>query len=175
VLSSIDASTLSREDGMKRRHGSAAVGNSVIFAATFVIVLGALVFYSVALSGTGGPTTSTAESTAQGIIAGFVTVGPSQPVCVQGQTCTVDIAGYSLVFISQCGASSSTSCQGQDFTAQIGPNGHYSIMLAPGNYVMTGLAPSCNWLGCSLSFPKAVAVEGGQQIIVNVEIDTGIR
>jgi len=68
-----------------------------------------------------------------------------------------------------------TSCQKQNFTATIAPSGHYSILLAPGNYTITGLSPSCNWGGCSSSFPKPVVVEGGQQLIVNVDVDTGIR
>ena len=110
----------------------------------------------------------------QGIIAGIVTVGPSQPVCSPNQSCTEDLTGYSLVFSSQCGKSS-TSCQKQNYTASIAPSGHYSILLAPGSYTITGLSPSCNWVGCSFSFPKAVVVEGGQQLIVNINVDTGIR
>lgn len=110
----------------------------------------------------------------QGIIAGTVTVGPSQPVCSPNQACTEDLTGYSLVFSSRCGTSSA-SCQEREFTASIAPSGHYSILLTPGNYTITGLSPSCSWAGCSSSFPKAVTVEGGQQLIVNVSVDTGIR
>ncbi len=143
--------------------------------------MGASLIYFVAIGGSAHPTSSvssttssTSQSTISGIIAGIVTVGPSQPVCGANQSCTEDLTGYSLVFSPQCGASSA-SCQKQNFTAAIAPGGHYSILLAPGNYTITGLLPSCAWMGCSSSFPKAVVVVAGEQLIVNVDIDTGIR
>jgi len=77
----------------------------------------------------------------QGIIAGTVTVGQSQPACSQNQSCTEDLAGYSLVFEPQCGTNGlASSCQKQNFTASIAPSRHYSILLAPGNYTITGLS-----------------------------------
>jgi len=161
-------------------HRRAAISNSTAIAAViFAVLVGASLFYFATLSGAGHSTTSSSSpsssaSTIQGIIAGTVTVGPSQPACSPNQPCTEDLTGYSLVFSPQCGTSS-TSCQEQNFTAPIAPSGHYSILLAPGNYTITGLSPSCSWVGCSSSFPKAVVVEGGQQLIVNINVDTGIR
>ncbi len=155
-----------------------AVGASTAIAAVVVVVLGiASVFYLIASTNPGSSTTSTSssstsQSTIQGVIAGVVTVGPSQPMCSQNQACTVDLTGYSLIFSSQCGAA---ACDKQNFTAQIAPSGHYSILLAPGNYSIVGLSPSCKWVGCASTFPKAVTVEGGQQLVVNVDVDTGIR
>jgi hypothetical protein len=151
-----------------------------------VIVLGATLFYSIMLASTNHSTTSssssssTQQSTIQGIVAGYVTVGPSQPTCSANQSsCTEDLSGYSLEFTSQCGttsgASSSASCRELTYGAQIAPSGHYSILLSPGNYTITGLSPSCSWVGCSSAFPESVAVESGQQLVVNVNIDTGIR
>lgn len=158
----------------------AAVSSSTAIAGAIVaVILGASLFYFATLTGAGHSTASSSSSssstaTIQGIIAGTVNVGPSQPVCGPNQSCTEDLTGYSLVFGHVCGTSSA-SCQEQNFTAPIGPNGHYSILLAPGNYTIEGLSPSCNWVGCSSSFPKAVTVEGGQQLIVNISVDTGIR
>lgn len=113
-------------------------------------------------------TTTSAEI--QGIVTGYVTVGPSQPACQAGQSCDENMSGYSLVF-SQCVGSS--GCL--DMTAAIAPSGHYSILLSTGNYTVTGLTPSCEWPGCASAFPKTVAVQGGMQIVVDFEIDTGIR
>jgi hypothetical protein len=162
------------------KHHRAAIGNSMSIVAVIVaVLLGASLFYFATLasaehstSSTSSPSSST--STMQGIIAGSVTVGPSQPACSPNQSCTEDLTGYSIVFSNQCGTSSA-SCQRQIFTAPIAPSGHYSVLLAPGSYTITGLSPSCSWAGCSSSFPKAVVVEGGQQLIVNISVDTGIR
>jgi len=160
----------------------AAISNSVTIAAVVVVVLGASLFYFATLAGAGhqttsisSPSSSTSQSAIQGIIAGTVTAGPSQPACSPNQSCTEDLAGYSLVFKPQCGASPTPSCENQNFTASVAPSGHYSILLAPGNYTITGLSPSCIWVGCSSSFPKAVTVQAGQQLVVNIDVDTGIR
>ncbi len=146
-----------------------------------VVVLAAVSLYLAAFAGGSSSTSTsstTSQSTIQGIIAGTVTVGPSQATCSANQACTEDLTGYSLVFTSQCGTAgmaSSTTCERQNFTAAIAPSGHYSILLAPGDYSITGMSPSCSWVGCSTTFPKAVTVLAGQQIIVNVDVDTGIR
>jgi len=128
------------------------------------------------VGGTNVSQTSTATTTSsgiQGIVAGYVTVGPAQPVCSENQTCNVDLSGYSLVFTPQCSSTSFSNCQTSK--AELGPSGHYSIPLPAGNYSVTGLYPSCNWVGCSSAFPKTVTVEGGIQLVLNVNIDTGIR
>jgi hypothetical protein len=121
---------------------------------------------------TGTSSTSSAYSGMQGVVAGYVTVGPSQPVCSANQTCNVNMSGYSLVFTPQCSGASS-SCQAR--SAELSPSGHYSILLPAGNYSVTGLYPSCTWVSCSSAFPKTVAVEGGMQLVFNISIDTGIR
>ena len=82
------------------------------------------------------------------------------------------MSGYSLVFTPQC-VEYSQNCQAMK--AELSPAGHYSILLSPGNYSASGLYPSCPWVGCSSAFPKTVTVEGGMQIVFNVNIDTGIR
>ncbi|MCL4518029.1 MAG: hypothetical protein M1587_02400 [Thaumarchaeota archaeon] len=118
-----------------------------------------------------GTTTSQTTTSIKGVVTGYVTVGPSQPICSANQSCNVDLTGYSLEFTSTC--LGTAPCQTS--LAPISPSGHYSILLDPGKYSVTGLAPSCNWLGCSSAFPKTVVVEGGMQLVFNVDIDTGIR
>ena len=122
-------------------------------------------------------TNSSSETTSQtmnGVVTGFVTVGPSQPVCSANQSCNVDLTGYSLIFLTQCPGGSS-SCQVQTIMATLSPSGHYSVFVPAGNYTVTGLVPSCQWVGCSSAFPKSIVVEGGMQLVLNVNIDTGIR
>ena len=121
-----------------------------------------------------GPVSSSTATTAsviQGIVTGFVTVGPSQPSCPSGQSCDVNMSGYDIVFALQCPGSSNCG----SYTAVLSPAGHYSILLSPGNYTVTGLTPSCSWTGCSTAFPRQVQVTGGNQIVLNFEVDTGIR
>lgn len=118
-------------------------------------------------------TTQTTTSTMKGVVTGYVTVGPSKPVCTANESCNVDLTGYSLEFTSTC--SGAASCQIQTSLAPISPSGHYSILLDPGKYLVTGLVPSCIWLGCSSAFTQTVVVEGGMQLVFNVNIDTGIR
>ncbi len=78
------------------------------------------------------------------------------------------MTGYSVIFTPQC-----AGCQSQ--TAALNPAGHYSILLPPGSYAVTGLDPSCPWVGCSTAFPQPVTVVGGMQVELDVQIDTGIR
>jgi hypothetical protein len=82
------------------------------------------------------------------------------------------MTGYSLLFTPNCHGSTA-GCQPDK--AVLSPAGHYSILLPAGNYTVTGLDPSCSWVGCSTAFPKTVVVEGGMQVVFNINIDTGIR
>ncbi len=120
-------------------------------------------------------TTSTTSQNLDGVVTGYVTVSPSQPVCLQNQSCTVDLTGYSLQFATVCAGISGNTCATRNYSTPISPSGHYSALLPAGNYSVTGLAPSCKWLGCTTTFPKTVAVRGGMQIVENFDIDTGIR
>ena len=70
--------------------------------------------------------TTTSSSGVQGVVTGYVTVGPSQPTCPANQSCNENMSGYSLVFTPQCSGSSS-NCQAR--TAELSPGGHYSILL----------------------------------------------
>ena len=105
-------------------------------------------------------TSSTFTGTIQGVVTGYVTV------CTSNQTCNENMTGYSVVFTPQC--SGSSNCQSSQ--AALSPAGHYEILLPPGNYSVTGLLPSCKWTGCSTAFPSPVNVQGGNQLVLNIEI-----
>ena len=148
--------------------------NSWLFAGTVGLVAAALLAGTYAYPGSGSTTssTTTTDSALLGVVTGYVTVGPSRPVCLPGQSCNVNVSGYSIVFTPRCGAPG-TGCPAS--TTPLSPSGHYSILLPAGNYSVTGLSPSCQWVGCSVAFPMEVEVQGGMQILVNFNIDTGIR
>ena len=150
-----------------------------IFLIVAFVLVGAGLAAAMIFGGLGSPgVTSTTSQTISGVVTGYVTVGPSQPVCRQNQSCTVDITGYSVNFVLLCtvpGESSSNSCQTRNYSAAIAPSGHYSALLPAGNYSISGLSPSCKWMGCASTFPKSIEVEGGMQVVVDLNIDTGIR
>ena len=140
----------------------------------FVVVVVILICFGVFVAYVSSPTTQTSSSSSsnsiEGIVTGLVTVGPSQPSCSGNQSCNVNLSGYSLQFTLICQAA---SCQ--SYLATIAPSGHYSILLAPGQYSITGLVPTCIWDGCLTTFPLTVKVVEGLQIVVNINIDTGIK
>lgn len=138
----------------------------VVIIAVVCILLGA--YLSVPLSGP--ESSSTATSVVKGVVTGYVTAGPSQPTCSTGQSCIENMSGYSLVFTPQCEGLACVVSM-----APLSPSGHYSALLVPGTYTITGLYPSCPWLGCSQAFPKMVTVQGGLQTVLDIQIDTGIR
>jgi hypothetical protein len=151
----------------KRRGISASV---TVFLALVIAIAGGL-YIGTVLIGAGPVQSSTTGSGIDGVVTGYVTVGPSQPVCSTNQSCNENLTGYSLVFKELC--TGSMSCQTR--MAQISPNGHYSILLPAGVYEVTGLSPSCAWVGCSSAFPVTMTVEGGMQLVRDFNIDTGIR
>lgn len=157
-------------EGMKR-------GNAipVVFTLAILLVVAGLFIGGYLSSPSGGGSTGASSSTStgtviQGVVTGYVTVGPSQPVCRANQSCNVDMTGYSLVFQMCSGIS---NCQ--TTKAVLSPSGHYAVLLNPGTHSVTGLDPSCPWVGCSAAFPKSVTVQGGLQLVFNIDIDTGIR
>jgi len=133
---------------------------AAFFVGTYLDVAGSQSFSS-----------STSNSQIQGIVTGSVTVSPSQPNCPANETCSVDMTGYSLVFTPQCAGT--TGCS--PVLAPLAPGGHYAVLLTPGDYAVAGLSPSCEWVGCASVFPRTVTVEGGMQLVFNIDIDTGIR
>jgi len=161
------------------RHGPCAregmsKGNAVMIIIPLAITLTIMALFVCTYIGVAGSqpsSSSTTNSGIQGIVTGYVTVSPSQPNCPANQTCDVDMTGYSLVFTPQCVGQSGCT----PVLAPLSPGGHYAALLSPGNYAVTGLSPSCQWVGCASAFPQTVSVVGGMQLVFNVEIDTGIR
>ena len=154
---------------------NAGASRAAVFVSMVVLVVLLGAFLALSFDGVIPSTHSsstTSSSAIQGVVTGYVTVGPSQPVCSANQSCNVNMSGYSLEFTLQCNPAV-YNCPAS--MATLSPSGHYSILLSPGNYTVTGLYPSCHWLGCSSAFPKTVTVEGGSQVVLNVDIDTGIR
>ena len=149
---------------------SATAGFVAVVAAVFVV--GMYLNFSM---GGGTPsttsTTTTSGSGLQGVVTGYVTVGPSQPVCPVDTSCNENMTGYSVVFTPECTGASNCDAK----VAELSPSGHYSILLPAGNYTVTGLRPSCDWMGCASAFPRTVVVDGGMQLVFNIDIDTGIR
>jgi hypothetical protein len=157
------------------------VGISIILAFIILLGFGAAMIFSGQSSTRQTTTSSSSTSSTQnmdGVVTGYVTVGPSKTVCLQNESCTVDMSGYSLEFVPQCQGESttspSTSCQTRNYSAVLSPSGHYAALLPAGNYSITGLTPSCSWPGCATTFPKTVVVEGGNQLVFNLNINTGI-
>ncbi len=147
---------------------AAAVFAVVVFAVAGVAAASYLVPPSGGGSAQQGSSTTTPPL--QGVVTGYVTASPSQPVCTAGQSCDVNMTGYSLVFTLQCAGSS--GCESS--AASLSQSGHYSALLPAGTYTVT-LGPSCPWLGCSAVFPTDVTVVGGNQLVQDFQIDTGIR
>jgi hypothetical protein len=150
----------------------------ILPAAVCLLVVALFIGTYLSASGSGLSTEMTSSSSTasgseiQGVVVGYVTVGPSKPNCPASQSCDENISGYSLLFVPEC-TGSSTACK--TLMAEIAPSGHYSILLNPGNYTIPGLYPSCKWMGCAAAFPRTITVVGGMQIVYNFDIDTGIR
>jgi len=159
---------------MKKRAGTGASSTAAVLVSIIAVVLLSGAYVTFTLNGTATQTSSTTTESSgiQGVVTGYVTVGPSQPVCPANQNCNVNMSGYSLVFAPQCSGSVS-DCQTR--VAQLTQWGHYAILLPAGVYTATGLYPSCGWMGCASAFPRTITVEGGMQLVFNVDIDTGIR
>jgi hypothetical protein len=145
---------------------------AVIFPLAICLIIIALFVGSyVSVAGSQSSSSSTSNPQVQGVVTGYVTVSPSQPNCPTNESCDVDMTGYSLLFTPQCAGSSACN----SVSAPLAPSGHYSVLLSPGDYTVTGLSPSCQWSGCASAFPRTVMVEGGTQLVFNIDIDTGIR
>jgi hypothetical protein len=177
--------SISRVKGASSRSrlkGSCTATRGVAYTWALIAVVAAAVMVGVYILGqavAGGSASSTLTtstsgtgSVLQGVVTGYVTVGPAQPVCSATESCDVNLTGYSLVFTPVCSTSTSTC---NPSSAPISPSGHYEVLLPAGNYTVTGLSPNCPWAGCSSAFPQSIAVQGGMQLVLNVSIDTGIR
>lgn len=119
------------------------------------------------------PTNDFCDMASDGIVRGIVSVGPAQPVCTPSGCGTINMSGYSLVFVYDC--ASTSPCPMIAFAAPLQSNGSYSLELPAGHYDAETLSPSCSWLGCPRSFPVSFATVASEITNLNITIDTGIR
>ena len=162
---------------MWRQHRAGFSQTAGVFIVLVVLIVAGGAYLTLGQNGPASTTQTSPSSTMtnseiNGVATGYVTVGPSKPVCSANQSCNVDMTGYSLVFRPVC---TGTSHACLPIEAALSPSGHYSIFVPPGVYTATGLSPSCGWMGCSTAFPKNVTVVGGMQVVFDINIDTGIR
>lgn len=146
-------------------------GRALSFVIVAAAIVTAMVGTTLAFPLAGPESSSTNSSAMDGVVTGYVTAGPSQPTCTPDQPCIENMSGYSLVFTPQCTAP--VACLVSK--APLSAGGHYSALLPAGVYAVSGLYPSCPWMGCSTTFPKTITVVGGAQMVLDFQIDTGIR
>lgn len=104
----------------------------------------------------------------KGILSGHVTIGPLCPVEPCNVTQEQIEAAYALrkILIYDAGGQSVLE------EVSIGKNGNYSIELNPGTYVVdiphTGV-------GGNKDLPSEIKIDIGKTVVLNIDIDTGIR
>lgn len=113
------------------------------------------------------PTAAPAQAT--GKLTGHVTIGPLRPVERIGEptptTSPEVFAARSINIFASDGTTLVTN-------VKINPDGTYAVVLPPGNYVVniarTGIDRARN-------LPKAITIEPGKIVELDIDIDTGIR
>ncbi len=110
---------------------------------------------------------------ANGTLKGTVTIGPITPVERPGDNTPVSPEVFSARKIIVYKVDGITIIKTLDIQ-QIGQTatGTYEISLSPGVYVV-GIKP--NGIDRSGEVPKTITVESGKTIILDINIDTGIR
>jgi hypothetical protein len=104
-----------------------------------------------------------------GKLAGRVTIGPIRPGPVRiGETPVIPPEAFAARTIQIMGA------DGKSIVAdvKIRPDGTYSVDLAAGNYVIS-LAQM--GIDRARNLPKVVTIENGKTLLLDIDIDTGIR
>jgi hypothetical protein len=105
---------------------------------------------------------SGAHAAVQSGIRGTVIKSPTKPVCDEGVPCTAPASGVTLVFVRD-GV--------RVATATTSKAGTYRVVLRPGTYVVRTLRK----LPFGSPQPRTVRVLPMRFVVVNFEIDTGIR
>jgi len=108
-----------------------------------------------------------------GTLQGTVSIGPIQPVERPGESPPVSPKVLEARKVIIYNKSKTRVVEALGLT-QIGQSakGSYSIQLKPGEYVV-----DINHIGIdnSSAVPKRIEIESGQTVIVDIDIDTGIR
>ena len=107
-------------------------------------------------------------SSAKGVVEGKVTVGPICPVERPGVPCKVPPEAYTSREVIVYKEDGKTEIERKHFDTK----GHYRFELAPGNYVIN--IPASR-VGGSKDLPKDITISAGKIILLNFDIDTGIR
>jgi hypothetical protein len=107
------------------------------------------------------------------LLQGGVTIGPITPVEIPGQNPPVPPETFSSRKVMVYDASG-TNLVKEVTINQIGQtaNGYYGVQLAPGTYTVDIIHTG---IGGSKDVPKKITLSTGQTVIVDINIDTGIR
>jgi hypothetical protein len=108
-----------------------------------------------------------------GLIQGAVTIGPITPVEQPGQCLPVSpevFASRKVMIYDESGQKllQQVDINQIDQTA----NGYYAILIAPGTYTVD---INHNGIDSAANLPQKVTVSAGETVIVDINIDTGIR
>lgn len=100
-----------------------------------------------------------------GILVGTVTKGPLRPVEAPGQPSEAPAAGVKILIKSPDGREVKSTVTDE--------HGRYSLSLPPGTYRIE--MPSLPKLQFTKDLPVTVTIKEGEEIRINIRIDTGIR
>jgi len=103
-----------------------------------------------------------------GVLEGRVTIGPISPVEREGEKREVPPEVYEARKVMVYDRSGKRLVKQVD----LGEDGHYSVNLKPGTYVV-----DINRIGVDRSgdVPAEIRVAAGETVVVDIDIDTGIR
>ncbi len=110
----------------------------------------------------------TLRHTEYGTLQGKVTIGPFCPVERQDEPCRVPPEAYASRKLTATGPNG----QEKLMLIDIGPDGAYSVWVAPGVYIID---LQRSGMDSSAELPKTVKIEAGKAATLDISIDTGIR
>jgi hypothetical protein len=150
---------------VRRRFGRIKSGPELGAIALLAAAAGLLTLLVVACGpGTTGSPTPTPAPTLSSGVEGIVLLGPTCPVQVAGASpCLTPYAALLVIVDSNGNKVASISS---------GPDGHFRVPLAPGDYV---IQPASGQGGIPSGTPVAFSVVADTYVDVEVDYDSGIR
>lgn len=116
----------------------------------------------------GGKCIKDDQAKLKGFLSGVVSIGPNCPVEREGVVCTPSPEAYTArEFIVLDGNKKEVIRFHAD------TNGKYFISLLPGTYIVESANIGMGYMGKDL--PATVMIKAGQDTVLNIDIDTGIR
>jgi hypothetical protein len=108
------------------------------------------------------------ETKAPGILEGYVTIGPIWPVERLGEQKPIPPEVYEARKVMVYNKSGKRLFE----EVSLSSDGYYGVELRPGTYTI-----DINRIGIDSSsdVPKQIVIESGQVVVLNIDIDTGIR